>query len=73
MVLFFYYSFKLCRVFTVSSSGAISYSPIEAFLKKQPKMITNNKLIKTANETLTLTGNHLVFARKNVDDQFNPK
>ena len=33
--------------------------------------MTKYKLIAIVNETLTVTGNHIVYARKNLDDQFS--
>ena len=53
-------------------SGSVTYSEVRTFLKKQPDVMTQCKLIATANETLILTGNHLVYARENFDDHFNP-
>ena len=55
----------------VSLSGKLTYSEVRAFLKKQPHIMTQCKSIVTVNETINLTGNHLVFARENSDDQFN--
>ena len=57
---------------TVSANGRVMYSTIEAFLEKQPNMVTEYRSIATVNETLILTGNHLVYARRSADDQFNP-
>ena len=54
-------------------SGTLSYSEVRAFLKKQPSVMTQCKLIATVNESIILTGNHLVFAREKFTDQFNPK
>ena len=34
--------------------------------------MTQYKSIATVNETLILTGNHLIYARENFDDKFNP-
>ena len=56
----------------VSSTGTVTYSEVTAFLKKQPNKMTQCKSIVTVNGTLTLTGNHLVYARKSFADQFNP-
>ena len=58
-------------IFVVSSSGVITYSKVTAFLKKQPRVIRQYKSIATVNETLTLSGNHLIFARKTTADVFN--
>ena len=62
----------MSHLIPVSSSGTVKYSVIKAFLKNQPKRVTEYKLIATLNETLTLSGNHLIYARKSVDDQYNP-
>ena len=48
---------------TVTSTGSVTYSEIRAFLKKQPNMINHYKTITTADETVTLTLNHLIYAR----------
>ena len=57
---------------TVSSTGAIIYSEIRAFLEKQPNKMTYFKSIATVNETFFMTGNHLIFARETFAAQFNP-
>ena len=54
----------------VSSSGSVIYSEVRSFLKKKQKIITGYMSIVTGNETLTLTGNHLVYASKRSDDQY---
>ena len=56
----------------VSSSGIVTYSEVKTFLKKQPDMILEYKSITIWNETLTLTGNHLLYARENSVDKFHP-
>ena len=56
----------------VSPTGAVIYSELKTFLKKQPDVITTYKSIATANETIILTRNHLLYTRENLDDQFNP-
>ena len=57
---------------TVSLAGAVTYSKVTTFLKRQPNMITQCKSITTFNnKTLILTANHLVYARKCAADQFN--
>ena len=58
--------------YLVSVSGNIKYSEVKAFQDKKPNMLTQYKSITVGNETLILTGNHLVYARKNIADQFNP-
>ena len=55
---------------TVSSTGAITYSEVRAFLKKQPTIITEYKSITTlGKEIITLTGNHLLYGRKGFAEQ----
>ena len=56
----------------VSSTGTIFYSEVRAFLEKQPHIVNQYKSIATANAELTVTGSHLVYARKNFEDQFKP-
>ena len=69
---------KFCRfVFslkfhTVSPTGTVTYSEVRAFIEKQPDIMIQCKSIATVNETLILTGNHLVFAREKIASQFNP-
>ena len=62
----------MSHLIAVSSTGTVKYSAITVFLKNQPKRVTEYKSIATLNETLTLSGNHLIYARKSVDDQYNP-
>ena len=56
----------------VSSTGIVKYTQIRAFLKKQPNIMTQYISISTENETITLTGNHLMYGRKDVSKQFYP-
>ena len=70
-------SVRLCRFlpfkfYTGSSTGTLIYSEVRAFLKKQPDIMIKNKSIKTAKETITLTGNHLLYAREKFALKFNP-
>ena len=67
----------LAYVFTtyfhaVSSTGTVVYSEVKTFLKKQPNIITKYLSIVIRNESLTLTENHMVYARKNFVDYFMP-
>ena len=58
---------------TVSSDGTITYSEVRIFLEKRADGILEFKSITTyLDQTLTLTGNHLVYARKTCNDKFNP-
>ena len=56
----------------VSSTGELTCSEVTTFLKKKRDTVTLYKSTVTVNETLSLTGNHLVYARKTFDYQFNP-
>ena len=58
---------------TVSSSGEITYSEVKMFLKQKPDVIMKYKSLRTLqNKTITLTGNHLLHARKRSSDMFFP-
>ena len=59
-------------ILAVSSTGTITYSEVRAFLKKWPNILTQYKSIVTMKETITLTDDHLIYARKNSADQFTP-
>ena len=56
----------------VSSTGELTFSEVTTFLKKQRDIVMLYKSIVSVNETLSLTGNHLVYARKTFDHRFNP-
>ena len=56
----------------VSSNGIVTYSEVKAFLKKEQNVITQYKPIATKNKTLTLSADHLVYARKGLVDRFYP-
>ena len=56
----------------VSSSGIVTYSEVKTFLKKKPDMVLGFKSISFWNETLTLTGNYLLYAKENSVDKFHP-
>ena len=57
----------------VTTGGRIIYSEVRTFMKKQADMILKFKSITTyPDKILTLTGNHLVYARKTYNDNFNP-
>ena len=57
---------------TVSSTGKVTHSEVIAFLEKKPDIMAEFKSITTINETIILTGNHLVFARERFSTQFIP-
>ena len=57
----------------VTSAGRITYSEVRTFMEKQTDIISKFKSITTyGNKTLIVTGNHLVYARKNSNDKFSP-
>ena len=57
----------------VTTGGRIIYSEVRTFMKKQADMMLKFKSITTyQDKTLTSTGNHLVYARKTLNDKFNP-
>ena len=56
-----------------TSNGEAIYSEVRAFLKRQPDVIVSYKTIKTLwNQTLSLSGNHLIYARKSGQGVFIP-
>ena len=58
---------------TVSSNGSVTPSEITVFLKKQHTVTTMYRSITTTwNTTITLSGNHLIFARRNLTHKFSP-
>ena len=63
--------FVFCNI--VSSSGSVQYSEVKAFLKKIPDVIMKYMSITTdANKTITLSENHLIYAKKFTTEQFHP-
>ena len=58
--------------FCLSPTGVATYGEVKAFLKKQPNVVAKYTSIVTSNETLILTGNHLIYARSHFEDQFKP-
>ena len=71
MILKIFYSMYVLSD-AVSSTGQPTHTEVKAFLQKEPNIIIKCKLISTQNETLTLTENHLIYARKHFADQFIP-
>ena len=57
---------------TVSSGGILTYSQVTMFLKQPNQILKYQSITTVGNETLSLTGNHLVYARKCNSDQFIP-
>ena len=67
------YTFLFGIFVLVLSSGAVIYSEVRTFMKRQPTMITKYKSITTFwNKTLTLSGKHLIYARRSLNEKFNP-
>ena len=57
----------------VSEDGKLTYSKVTAFLKKWPSMISMYKSITTlGNKTISISGNHLIYTKKDKNDKFNP-
>ena len=57
----------------VSSTGRMAYSEVKTFLKKDQLMIAKYLSITTLhNETLTLSADHLVYARTYLSNGFSP-
>ena len=51
----------------------MTYSEVIAFLKKDPTTLIEYQLITTSyNESVILSGDHLIYARKLGSDEFNP-
>ena len=56
-----------------ATDGSVTYSEIRTFMEKQPTVITTYKTITTSsNNTIRLSGNHLIYARKFPTEQFYP-
>ena len=56
-----------------SQNGGVAFSEVRTFLEKSPDMVTQYKSIITFwNQSLSLTRNHLIYARKSFTDKFNP-
>ena len=59
--------------FTVSSLGDVINTQVKTFLKRDPDVITQYQSITTlCNKSLSLSGDHLVYARKFYSNEFNP-
>ena len=64
---------KIFFSYKVSSDGTITGSEIRLFLKKQHNVTSIYKTLETSwNNSITLTGNHLIYARQSTNDKFNP-
>ena len=59
-------------LYTVSSNGNVTYSKVMTFLQSDPNIVAKYMSITTScNKSLTLSGNHLVYARKYSTNEFN--
>ena len=57
----------------VLENGETTFSEVKAFLKKQPLVIGTYKSITTStNQTITLSPNHLIYARKAETKKYDP-
>ena len=57
--------FIFCSDNIATSVYGVTFSAVTIFLKQQPEVIMNYKLIRTnLDKNLTLSGDHLVFAKK---------
>ena len=60
-------------MFSVSADGKLTYSKLTTFLKKRSSMNSMYRSITTfRNKTISLSGNHLIYSKKNENDKFNP-
>ena len=51
----------------------VSYSEVRTFMKRQPTVTTMYKSITTScNNTINLSRDHLIYARKSRTDEFTP-
>ena len=58
--------------FLVSTDGKVKHNEVKALLKLQFTMTTVYKSITTShNNVISLTEDHLIYARKNSTDKFN--
>ena len=59
-------------LFLVASDGRVSHSEVKAFMKSQLTVITMYESITNSdNNTMSLTENHLMYARKSSAAKFN--
>ena len=66
-------SLYLIYATSVLENGDIIFSEVKAFLKKQPHVTGTYKSITTStNQTITLSPNHLIYARKAGMEKYTP-
>ena len=57
--------------YPVTSEGFIEFNEVTSFLRNQPTVTALYKsIITSANKTISLTGNHLIYAKKHSADKF---
>ena len=57
---------------SVTSDGAVIYSAVRAFLKKQPTVSAVYKsIVSDQNNIISLSENHLIYTRKSYTSKFN--
>ena len=55
------------------SNSEMEYGELRTFLKRQSDVIMKYKSITTSmNQTLSLSANHLIYARQNCHERFTP-
>ena len=58
-------------IYSGRPDGSNTYSEIKAFLMKEHTAVTMYQQITTStNQTISLTGNHLIYVRKRFTDNF---
>ena len=68
------FSILYSNIYLATSDGSLTYSEVISFVEKQHALTTMFKSITTSfNNTVTLTGNHLIYARRSSVEKFIPK
>ena len=58
--------------YLVSSDGSLMHTNVRAFMKKEHNVTSTYKIITTLlNNTISLTGNHPLYAKKTSTDKFS--
>ena len=66
-------TYEMFLISVVSKFGIVRYSEVVSFLQKEANVVAKYESITTShNESIQLSGSHLVFARKHIDEKFNP-
>ena len=69
----FYFIVDLCFVsLPVSPTGSVIYTEVRTFMKQQPTTTTTayKSITTSLNKTISLSSNHLLYARKYGTDKF---